>query len=164
MAVQAALTGHLVLTTIHANDAAGAIVRLIGLGIEPFLATSAVVGSVARRLVRRVCPYCRTLVPASPEEAGIYQQEMGEVRRDFYVGRGCNMCSRTGFTGRVGVYEVMAMSDGIRALIAKGSMAQEIKEEAVRGGMITMKRDGMLKARDGITTPGEVMRNAFTMF
>ncbi|MBI4298656.1 MAG: type II/IV secretion system protein [Chloroflexi bacterium] len=164
VAVQAALTGHLVLTTIHANDAAGALVRLVDLGVEPFLATSAVVGTIAQRLLRRVCSYCRTMSPVSPEEAAAYQQEMVEVRRDFYVGRGCNMCSRTGYTGRVGVYEVLAMSDSIRALVARGAMAQEIKEEAVKEGMISMRRDGMLKSRDGITTPGEVIRNVFTVF
>ena len=109
-AVQAALTGHLVLTSIHANDSASAIIRLIELGVEPFLVTSSVIGSLAQRLVRKLCPYCRTMATVDPGEAAAYQNEMGEVRTDFYVGRGCNMCSRTGYQGRIGVFELMTMT------------------------------------------------------
>jgi len=162
-AVQAALTGHLVLTSIHANDAAGAIVRLIDLGVEPFLATSAIIGTVSQRLVRKVCPYCRNIVTVSPNEAMAYQQEMQEVRTDFYAGRGCNFCSRTGFLGRVGVLEVLTMSDRIRTLVAKGATATEIKQGAITDGMMTMRRDGMLKAKDGITTPGEIVKHVFSI-
>ena len=162
-AVQAALTGHLVLTSIHANDAASALVRLIDLDVERFLVTSATIGAVAQRLVRRVCPYCREMAPVSPAEALAYQQEMQEVRHDFYVGRGCNFCSNTGFLGRVGVMEVLPVSDQIRSLLGRGATAHEIKEQAIKEGMVTLRRDGMLKARDGVTTPGEVLRNVFTI-
>ncbi|MBI4322140.1 MAG: type II/IV secretion system protein [Chloroflexi bacterium] len=162
-AVQAALTGHLVLTSIHANDAAGALVRLVDLGVEPFLVTSAVIGTVAQRLLRRTCPYCRQMVRAPAEEAMSYYEEMSEVRNDFYYGRGCNFCSQTGFLSRIGVYEILRLSDQIRQLVSRGSPATEIKAAAVREGMITMRRDGMLKARDGITTPGEVLRQVFTI-
>ncbi|MBI2918428.1 MAG: type II/IV secretion system protein [Chloroflexi bacterium] len=163
IAVQAALTGHLVLTTIHANDSGAAIVRLIDMGMEPFLVTSAVIGSVAQRLVRRLCPYCRTMVSVSPDEALGYQQEMGEVRNDFYGGRGCNFCSYTGFRSRVGVFEVMPIAERVRLLVSKQGSAREIKEQAVKDGMMTMRRDGMLKSKDGVTTPGEVIRSVFTI-
>jgi type II secretory ATPase GspE/PulE/Tfp pilus assembly ATPase PilB-like protein len=163
VAVQAALTGHLVLTTIHANDSAGAVVRLIDLGVEPFLVTSGLIGSVAQRLVRKVCPYCKSITRVSPSEAAAYQNELGEVRSDFFVGRGCNMCSRTGFLGRLGVFEVLTVNDDIRSHINRGATAQEIREAAVRSGMITLRRDGMMKARDGITTPAEVVRKVFTL-
>ncbi len=163
IAIQAALTGHLVLTSIHANDATGAIIRLIDMGVEPFMATSAIIGSVAQRLVRRVCPYCRAIVTAPADEAMAYQSEMGEVRTDFYTGRGCNFCSQTGFQGRVGVFEVLPLTDKVRALVAKKASAGEIKEEAVKEGMITLRRDGMLKAKDGVTAPREIIRSAFTI-
>ena len=163
VAVNAALTGHLVLTTIHANDAAGAIIRLIDLGVEPFLVTSAVIGAISQRLVRKVCPYCKTITRVSAAEAVAYQNEMGEVRGDFLVGRGCNMCARSGYMGRVGVYEVLGVTDPIRQLIMKNAIGQEIRAEAIRSGMMSMRRDGMTKARDGITTPSEVISSVFTI-
>ncbi|MBI2866270.1 MAG: type II/IV secretion system protein [Chloroflexi bacterium] len=163
IAIQAALTGHLVLSTIHANDSAAAIVRLIDMGIEPFLVTSAVIGSVAQRLVRKLCPYCRTMVTVPPDVAMAFQQEMGEVRNDFYQGRGCNFCSYTSFRGRIGVFEVLPIAEQVRLLISKQASAREIKEQGVKGGMLTMRRDGMLKAKDGVTTPAEVVRSVFTI-
>lgn len=163
VAVQAALTGHLVLTSIHANDAVGALVRIVDLGVEPFLVTSAVIATLSQRLVRKVCPYCRTLRAAPPAEAMAYQQEMGEVRTDFYYGRGCNFCSHTGYLGRTGVYEMLVITDQIRQLVNKQAPSAEIKAQALREGMVTMRRDGMLKARDGITTPAEVIRSVFTI-
>lgn len=163
IAVQAALTGHLVLTTIHANDSAGAIVRLIDMGIEPFLVTSAVAGSVAQRLVRRTDSYCRTMVTVPGTEALAYQREMEQVRTDFYGGRGCNFCSYTGWRGRVGVYEVLPLTEQIRTLVTKRATASEIRQQAIKDGMVTMARDGMLKAQDGVTTPGEIVRSVFTL-
>lgn len=162
-AVQAALTGHLVLTSVHANDAASAVVRLIDMGIEPFLITSAVIGSLSQRLVRKVCSYCSTVKQASSAEVMAYQQEMGEEKSDFNYGRGCNFCSHTGFLGRVGVYELLTMSEPIRKLVMKGASAAELKAMAQSEGTITMRRDGMLKTRDGVTTVNEVLRNVFTI-
>ena len=161
VAVQAALTGHLVLTSIHANDAVAAIIRLVDLGVEPFLVTSAVIGSLSQRLVRKVCPYCRNMEKVSPAEAAAYQQEMQEVRTDFYIGRGCNFCSRTGYLGRTGVFEMLPLTDPIRQLVNRQAPATEIKAQAVKEGMVTLRRDGMLKARDGVTTPSEVLRHVF---
>ncbi len=161
-AVQAALTGHLVLTTIHANNAAGAIIRLVEMGIEPYLVSSAVAGSVAQRLVRRICPHCRVR-QRSAAEAAIYRRETGETHQEFFIGRGCNFCSYTGFLGRIGVFEVLLVSDQIRALINERATAAQINEEAQKEGMISMRQDGMLKAREGLTTPSEVMRSVFTI-
>lgn len=159
VAVQASLTGHLVLSSIHANDSASAIVRLIDMGVEPFLVTSAVVGSIAQRLVRKVCPHCRSMSVVSAGDAMAYQADMHEARPEFYVGKGCNFCSSTGFLGRVGVFEVLALDEPIRGLVARSAHSTEIRVQAIKDGMMTMQRDGMLKARDGITTPGEILRN-----
>jgi general secretion pathway protein E len=162
-AVHAALTGHLVFSSVHANDAVGALFRLLDLGIEPFLITSALVAVAAQRLVRRVCPHCRTLAPASEEEAVAYESEMGERRSEFYYGAGCNFCAYTGFLGRTGVFEVLVMTEELRySLLAKNSVS-EIKAQAIKQVMVPMRRDGMLKARDGITTPVEVLRSVFVL-
>jgi general secretion pathway protein E len=162
-AVQAAITGHLVLSSIHANDAVSALIRLIDMGVEPFLVTSAVVGSLSQRLVRRVCPYCRSMTEVSPAEAMAYSTAMGETRDKFMVGRGCNFCSRSGFLGRVGVYELLTFGDNLRKMVMKGVSAGELKETAIHEGMTPMGRDGMQKVRDGLTTPNEIMRNVFTI-
>lgn len=163
VAINAALTGHLVLTSIHANDAIGAIIRQIDLGVEPFLVTSGVIASLSQRLVRKVCPYCRQIRTVSPEEAMAYQQEMGEVKTDFYYGRGCNFCAHTGYLGRVAVFEFLPLTDQLRSLILRRAPSAEIKTQALKEGMITMRRDGMLKARNGVTTPREVIRSVFTI-
>lgn len=163
IAVQAALTGHLVLSSIHANDAVGALFRLIELGVEPFLVVSGLVGIVAQRLVRKVCNRCMTPDIISPEERLAYELEMGHAPPKFYRGQGCNFCAGTGYRGRTGVFEVMTITETIRRLLIKNAGADEIKAQALAEGMTTMWRDGMLKARDGITTVREVMRNVYTI-
>lgn len=162
-AIQASLTGHLVLTSIHANDAVGALIRLVDLGVEPFLVTSGVIAAASQRLVRRVCPYCQAVREASPQEIAAYEKEMGETKTEFYYGTGCNFCSNTGYLGRTGVFEVFAMSDQIRSILSRQGTAPEIKEQALAEGMITMRRHGMMKAKEGLTTPSEVMRHVFTI-
>jgi len=162
-AITAALTGHLVLTSIHANDAVGALVRLVDLGVEPFLVTSAVIATASQRLVRKVCPYCRELREASVPEIVAYREVMGEEKREFYYGTGCNHCAQTGYYGRIAVFEVLPASDQIRSLIARRASSPEIMEQALQDGMTTMLRDGMLKSRDGLTTPGEIARHVFTI-
>ena len=162
-AVQAAITGHLVLSSIHANDAVSALIRLIDMGVEPFLVTSAVIGSLSQRLVRKVCPYCRQITEVPAAEAMAYATATGETRDKFSVGRGCNFCSRSGFLGRLGVYELLTLSDSMRKALMKGSSASELKEQAIKEGMIPMGHDGMQKVKDGLTAPGEVMRNVFTI-
>jgi len=162
-AIQAALTGHLVLTSIHANDAAGAIVRLLDFGVEPFLVTSAVIAAMSQRLVRKVCPHCQEMRTASDAEAIAYKQEIGEEKTEFAYGKGCSHCSNTGFRGRLGVFELVPMTDAIRHLVNHKMGAMEVKEQAAKEGLITMRRDGMLKAKEGVTTPKEVIRHVFTI-
>jgi len=161
IAVQAALTGHLVLSSIHANDAVGALFRLIDLGVEPFLVVSALVGVVSQRLVRKVCDHCRMLAETSLEERLAYEEEMGSAPARFYKGQGCHFCADTGYRGRTGVFEVLTVTESIRRLIMAEASADDIRAQAVAEGMITMRRDGMIKVRQGITTPREVMRNVY---
>ena len=115
MATQAALTGHLVLSSIHANDAVGVLFRLLDLGVEPFLISSALVGAISQRMVRRVCPRCRSLSEVPAEERQAYEVELGEAPEKLYYGAGCNFCANTGYLGRTGVFEVLTLSEEFRA-------------------------------------------------
>ena len=160
-AVNAALTGHLVLASIHSNDAASSVVRLLDLGVEPFLAATGVVGALAQRLVRKIDASCEVITEPSATEAMAYEQEMQEPLGEFWAGQGCNFCNGTGFSGRTGVFEVMAVDEHIRKLIASGSSGQEIRNQAIAGGMLPLRRAGMLKAQDRTTTLGEVFRRVF---
>jgi general secretion pathway protein E len=161
IAIQAALTGHLVLSSIHANDAIGVIFRLLDLGIEPFLVSSAVTGVVAQRMVRRVCPDCGDYHEAPIMEQLAYANATGEKRAEFLYGSGCELCSRTGYRGRTGLFEVLPLSDRIRMQVLKGASTAEVRQQAIDEGMVPLIKDGMLKARAGITTPFEVLRNAY---
>jgi len=162
-AIQAALTGHLVLTSIHANDAAGAIVRLLDFGVEPFLVTSAVIAAVSQRLMRKVCPHCRETREVPVVEAMAYQSALGEERTEFPHGVGCGACSNTGFRGRIGAFEMITMDDSIRQMVSQGAGAFEVKQQAIENGMVSMRQDGMQKVQQGVTTPAEVIRNVFTI-
>jgi general secretion pathway protein E len=157
-AVQAALTGHLILASVHANDAVDTLFRLIDLGIEPFLLTSALAGAISQRLVRRVCPDCQVLRAVPEEEALAYEREMGEKRESFAHGEGCDHCAHTGYRDRIGIYEVLVVSEVIRRMLLAGASADEIRAQAVREGMVSLRRDGMTKVREGVTTPHEVLR------
>ena len=163
VAVQAALTGHLVLSSVHANDTAGVIFRLIDLGIEPFLMASAVAGVVAQRMVRRICPNCATLAQVSAEERLAYEEEMGEEKEMFQTATGCNYCAQTGYLGRTGIFEVMVVTEAIRRMILAGDSVDDVRRQSVQDGMITLWRDGMIKVRMGLTTPHEVTRNVFSV-
>jgi len=162
-AIQAALTGHLVLTSIHANDAAGAIVRLLDFGVEPFLVTSGVIAALSQRLMRKICPHCREMREVPLVEAMAYQSAMAEERKEFYHGVGCSACSNTGFRGRIGAFEMILMNDAIRQMVSRGAGAFEVKQQAIQDGMVTMRHDGMQKVKQGMTTPAEVIRNVFTI-
>ncbi len=161
IAVQSALTGHLVLSSIHSNDAVGVIFRLLDLGVEPFLASSAVIGVAAQRMVRRICPHCATYKEAPLLEQLAYRNEVGESRAEFLYGSGCDLCSYTGYRGRTGIFEVLPLSDNIRMQILNHASTSEIREQAIAEGMVPLIKDGMLKAKAGITTPFEVLRNAY---
>jgi len=162
IAIQAALTGHLVLSTIHANDAIGVISRLLDLGVEPFLVASALIGVVAQRMGRRLCRECAEMVEVPPLEQAAYNKEIGEERSEFLVGKGCKSCSYTGYQGRVGLYEILNISDEIRTMLLKGANASELRIQALKEGMTPLIKDGMLKVKDNITNPAEVLRNAYT--
>jgi general secretion pathway protein E len=160
IAIHAALTGHLVFSTLHTNDSFGAVTRLVEMGIEPFLVSSSVIGVMAQRLVRRVCPDCRTPIQANSEqlrEFGIApaQAANGTV---FRAGRGCPQCKQTGYRGRIGIHELLIVEDSIRALIMKNSDAATIRHDATSRGMPTLRDDGKRKVLEGLTTIEEVMR------
>ena len=156
---QAALTGHLVLSSVHANDTVSTIIRMIDLGLEPFLITSAVIGVVAQRMVRRVCPYCSQPTEVSLDEREAYEEEMNEKRSEFIVGVGCNFCAGTGYLGRTGIFEVLLVSESIRRMIVRSADSDEIRAQARKEGMDTLWHDGMLKVKEGVTTPYEIFRN-----
>jgi general secretion pathway protein E len=162
IATQAALTGRLVLATIHANDAISVLFRLIDLGIEPYLISPTLVGALAQRMARRICPYCKTPAEVTSAEAAAYFKEMGKKPENQYHGTGCNMCAQTGYRGRIALIEMMVMSETLRRLVLTGAGADEIKNTALKEGMITMLRDGMVKAMAGITTISEVMRITYS--
>ncbi|MFC2034439.1 GspE/PulE family protein [Chloroflexota bacterium] len=160
---QASLTGHLVLSSVHANDTVSTVYRMIDLGVEPFLLASAVVGITAQRMVRRVCPYCSRPTPVSPDEQMAYEKEMNEERSMFLIGAGCNFCANTGYLGRAGIFEIMVMSEEIRRLILSGASSDEIRVQAIKEGTVLLWHDGMKKVKEGITTPYEVIRNVFSI-
>jgi general secretion pathway protein E len=155
IAVQASLTGHLVFSTLHTNDAAGALTRLVDMGVEPFLIASSLLGVLAQRLVRVICPDCKE--PYVPEKELLTKLEMPEDTR-FHWGRGCEECLQTGYRGRTGIFELLIMENEIRELLKTGSDAVTIKEAACRLGMTTLFEDGLAKVRGGITTLNEVLR------
>jgi type IV pilus assembly protein PilB len=162
-AVKAALTGHLLLSTVHANDAISASYRLFDLGLETYLITSTLICVVAQRMVRRVCRYCRTTYQPNPEEAALWEKEMGEPAPLLYHGRGCQFCGKSGYLGRMGIYEIMVINDELRHLIARKAGVVELKEAALRAGMTPIRHDGLLKVKEGLTTLEEVRRSVFTI-
>jgi type II secretory ATPase GspE/PulE/Tfp pilus assembly ATPase PilB-like protein len=163
IAVQAALTGHLLLASVHANDSVGVLFRLVDLGVEPFLVSTALIGVVSQRMVRRVCPHCRQLTSASVEGEIAYEMELGEEKNKFAYGKGCARCAGSGYLGRIAIFEILVLSEEIRRLFLKGASASEMREQARKEGMVSMRHDAMLKVKVGITTPDEVLRHVFTI-
>ena len=159
IAIKAALTGHLVLSTLHTNDAPSTISRLVNMGIEPFLVATSVNLIQAQRLIRRICKDCKEETQVSPEalvEIGFDPEEAKTLK--VYKGRGCDTCLGTGFKGRVGLYEVMEVTDELRELIIIGASAIELRKKAIELGMITLRGSGLCKLREGITTIEEVVK------
>jgi len=155
IAIQAAMTGHLVLTTLHTNDASSAVIRLADLGVDPFLISSGLVGIIAQRLVRTICDRCKTPVPK--EDALAMIPNIGD--RSIYKGEGCATCKKSGYTGRAGIFEVLMMDDALRSMISRGANAVEVKEYARKHQkMSTMREDGLDKMLKGLTTLDEVKR------
>ncbi len=162
IAVQASLTGHLLMSSIHANDVGGVLSRLHDLKVEPFLIASAVIGVIAQRMARRVCPDCSHLIEAPAIEQMAYEKEMGEKKTKFLYGTGCKSCAYSGYRGRTGLFEILTMSDEIGTMICNRASSTAIRAQALKEGMVSMMSDGMHKVKDGITTPSEVLRNAYT--
>lgn len=159
IAISSALTGHLVLSTLHTNDAAGAISRLVSLGIPAFQVASALLGTVAQRLVRSVCPECRQPYSPSNEELEYFQDMPDRPDKvQLFRGTGCQACRNTGYKGRQGVYEILDISPRIRNLIIDGSSDGKIKQQAIESGMRTLRMQGLLKATQGLTTMEELLR------
>ena len=171
MAIQSALTGHLVFSTLHTNDAASAVTRLLDLGIEPYLVSSSLLAVMAQRLVRKVCPDCAEQRPATREELAFlrtagdcpdFTQQNGTVPFSagglLTHGRGCDKCRETGYRGRVGVFELLMVDDPVRSKIQDRSNASEIRDVALAHGMRLLRDDGVAKIRQGLTTVEEVSR------
>jgi general secretion pathway protein E len=163
IAIQSALTGHLVLSSIHANDTVGVVLRLIDLGVEPFLVSSALIGVIAQRMIRRICTNCARPIEVSPMESLAYGQEIGEEKHEFLYGSGCKSCANTGYRGRTGIFEILSTSDEIKTLLLKGTTASSLRKQAMKEGMVTLMKDGMYKVQRDITTPSEVLRNAYSV-
>jgi type II secretory ATPase GspE/PulE/Tfp pilus assembly ATPase PilB-like protein len=162
-AVQAAMTGHLVFSSIHANDAVSMITRLINLGVEPALVSSTLITAIAQRMVRRICTNCKVTVKPSAVERELYIKEMSQELTTVYKGAGCHLCANTGYHGRIGIFEMLVISEEIQKKLINNASIGELREQAIREGIYTMKRDGMLKIKEGITTFEEVMRSVFTL-
>ncbi len=157
IAIQAALTGHLVFSTLHTNDAASALTRLVDMGIEPYLLTSSVTAILAQRLVRRSCPHCREVHRPTDFERRLLE-EHGGTATAVYGGVGCPECLNTGYMGRIGIYELLILSSKIRQMVQGRASSEEIKAEAIKNGMITLRRDGVNRALTGDTSLSEIMR------
>ena len=162
IAIQASLTGHLVLSTIHTNDAPSVATRLVDMGVEPFLISSSVIGVLAQRLARTICAHCKEAY-TPPVEAlqrlGLKPEQGEEIV--FYRGRGCDRCKGAGYKGRVGIYELMPMSEPIRELVLKGASSAQLRDQAIVEGMKTLADDGILKVLEGVTTIDELLRVVF---
>ena len=159
IAMQAAQTGHLVLSTLHTDDAPSVVTRLMDIGVEPFVIAGAVIGVVAQRLVRRLCVNCRRQYTPPPEtlrSLNIAEADASAI--PFYKSVGCDQCNHTGYRGRIGIYEVMKVTDKLRRLIAARASEDQIREAALGGGMISLGEDGLAKVKSGVTTPEELLR------
>jgi general secretion pathway protein E len=159
IAIQASLTGHLVLSTLHTNDAPSALTRLVDMGIEPYLLTSSVVGVLAQRLVRKICPHCcKAYVPADQElhELGLLQADLTEG--NLFAGTGCGQCYESGYRGRHGIYELMHVNGAIKRQLLKSADAVELQRTALEAGMSNLRREGAQLALQGVTTTAEVLR------
>lgn len=167
LAIQAALTGHQVFSTVHTNSASGAPPRLLDMGVEPFLLVSSLNATVGQRVVRKICPKCRVEFMATPEVLESIKLVLGKLlpqsvknNVSLYKGQGCNVCAHTGYLGRIGIFEVLVMNELISKLVLEHASSSAIEEQAVENGMVTMKQDGFLKVLEGITTLEEVLRVA----
>jgi type IV pilus assembly protein PilB len=159
IAIQASLTGHLVLTTLHTNDAPGAVTRLIDMGVEPFLISASLEGVLGQRLIRKICPNCKTTYEPSETvlaQLGLTAHDIGD--KNFFFGKGCDTCNNTGYRGRKGIYELLNISDPLREMINQRSPAVVMKQKAIELGMVTLREDGLRSIYEGLTTIEEVLK------
>jgi type IV pilus assembly protein PilB len=163
IAVQSALTGHLVMSSVHATDTAAALHRFLDMGIESFLIASSVVAVVAQRLMRRICPTCRTPYEPPDEEMAFYEEAGGPPKTEFWVGRGCNFCAGTGYLDRIGVYELMRITPEIKRLIVGWATQDELRRLAVQQGMRTLRDDAIDLVANDVTTISEVVRGIYAL-
>lgn len=161
IAVQASLTGHLVLATLHTNDAVGAVTRLVDMGVEPFLVASSLLGVLAQRLVRKLCLQCRrTHIPDTAEQRLLRTARAGDACNEspIYVPLGCEACGRSGYRGRTGIFELLVVDDSLRSLIHDRASEERLREHARRRGMVSLREDGLRWVRDGVTSLEELLR------
>jgi type IV pilus assembly protein PilB len=159
IAVQASLTGHLVFTTLHTNDAPSAIARLLDLGMEPFLVTATMEGVIAQRLIRKICNLCKTEYKPTEEQLMELELRADDVAgKTFYYGKGCSVCNNTGYKGRMGLYEIMTLDDDIKDMIIQHASTQQLRLEAKKRGMRTLRQCGLMAIYDGVTSIEEVVR------
>lgn len=163
MAGQAALTGHLVLSSIHANDSVSALFRLKDLGVEPYMIAATTIGIVTQRMVRKICPNCREPYQPPAEDLAAFEEYMESSQVSFTIGKGCSLCNSSGYSGRIGIYETLVMSNVIRQMLISNSSAGDIKAQALKEGLVTMQNDGMQKVKLGITTIPEVLHSVFSV-
>jgi type IV pilus assembly protein PilB len=162
IAVKASLTGHLVLSTLHTNDAPSTIIRLVDMGIDSYLVATSVILIAAQRLVRRICPACKETISIPPKallNIGFSEEEAASVQ--IYKGKGCPKCNNTGYKGRVGLFEVMQVSPTVRDMILSGASVADIRKQSINEGMLTLRQSGLAKIRNGVTTIEEVIRESF---
>jgi type II secretory ATPase GspE/PulE/Tfp pilus assembly ATPase PilB-like protein len=157
IAIQASLTGHLVFSTLHTNDAPSAVTRMVDMGVEPYLVASTVEGCLAQRLVRRICKSCRES-HARNKGSELVAAAMPKSIENFYRGKGCEQCRNTGYRGRIGLYELMPMDDEIRELVVNKEPASRLKKAALKKGMKSLRDRGWEYVQQGVTTPDEVLR------
>ena len=159
IAVQASLTGHMVFSTLHTNDAPATVTRLRDMGVPPFLITATVEAILAQRLVRRICSACREeIVPGADVLADLELTTDDIVGKKFYRGRGCDRCNRTGYKGRLGLFELLIMNDEMRDMVMRNASTEELRETARKAGMVTLRESGMQGIYEGLTTADEVIR------
>ncbi|OPX95970.1 MAG: Type II secretion system protein E [Syntrophorhabdus sp. PtaB.Bin006] len=158
IAIQAALTGHLVFSTLHTNDSASALTRLVDMGVEPYLLTSSITAILAQRLVRKICPHCKIVHEVSEYERELIKAYFRNGEKTLYKGQGCDYCLNTGYAGRIGIFELLMLTGKVRQMVQEKASSEEIKAQAIRDGMATLREDGLRKAFEGITTLSEVVR------
>jgi type IV pilus assembly protein PilB len=164
ISIQASLTGHLVFTTLHTNDAPSSIARLLDLGVEPFLVTATLEGIVAQRLVRKICVHCKTEFRPTEEqlmELDMTPEDVGDKR--FFYGKGCDQCNNTGYRGRLGLFEIMVFNDELGDLVMNHASTSVLREAAKRAGMRTLRENGLAAIYDGMTTIEEVVRETLAV-